>query len=400
MFERLKSSEIVVPTGENEFEHLVERNRRKSASMSNRDFVLFPTSYCNMGCTYCGQEHVKGTLAANHRDLIARRVLRAIEAEKTESVDIRWFGAEPMMGYATILDLGGRFFPHAQRYGVAYRSAMVTNGVLLTTDKVRRMREEAGITNYIISVDGPRGIHELRRPLKSGRPSFDRILGTVAETVRVEGLSDVIFEIRTNVDELNESEVETFLEQAEQLGLAHKQVFFHCMPVHTWSEYNNVEERVMDWTRFAERELSWMVKAAELGLKSRSLPRGAKAVVCQAVTRSAEVLSATGGVFSCVAKPLVPQSEEASTLIRLADLHEDVLRPRGPYDGWHDDLLTTGKVPCSTCSIFGVCGGACPKEWEEGQIPCPSYKHPGNMQGRIHIAALVYGLHSVSNAKT
>jgi uncharacterized protein len=40
--------------------------------------------------------------------------------------------------------------------------------------------------------------------------------------------------------------------------------------------------------------------------------------------------------------------------------------------------------------MFGLCGGACPKHWEEGVTPCPSYKF--NIQDRLDIGAAQAGM--------
>lgn len=51
---------------------------------------------------------------------------------------------------------------------------------------------------------------------------------------------------------------------------------------------------------------------------------------------------------------------------------------------WNDVVLTDQKgYPCHTCKMFPVCGGGCPKSWEEGIIACPSNKF--NIQDKLAI---------------
>lgn len=387
----LRAEILIAPTAD-EFADLCARNAAAAEDPVRREFIVFPTSYCNMACTYCGQEHRKAPVDPGHRDAVRARVLEAIADPRTETVDVRWFGAEPMMGYASVIDLGRSFTEAARRHRVGYRSSMITNGSLLTVAKLQELWARARVQNFVVSIDGPRGTHERRRPLKSGRTSFDRILTTIAEAVRSPGLEEIVFEIRTNVDETNLGEVRELLAQAAELGLAHPRILFHASPVHTWSPDNDQSDRTVQWSGFARAEIEWMAAAEALGLGFRTLPRGAKAITCEAVSTAAEVIAADGGIYSCVEHPLVPGVEAATVLATLGDLGASARRPRGAFDDWTEADLLGRRVPCHGCPIFGVCGGACPKQWREGQIPCPSYKDPANMQARFDLAAAHHGL--------
>lgn len=101
----LRAARVLVPAGEDELSAVLDRNRQASADRSAVHIALLPTSYCNMGCAYCGQEHTRGGLTRDHRSRVRDRVLRAVNAPGTRSARIDWFGAEPMMGYAVIRDL-------------------------------------------------------------------------------------------------------------------------------------------------------------------------------------------------------------------------------------------------------------------------------------------------------
>ncbi|MFG2721431.1 radical SAM protein [Streptomyces sp. NPDC048416] len=90
-----------------------------------------PTSYCNMGCEYCGQEHTKGAVRGRHRDAVADRVDRAMRSPGTRRILVNWFGAEPMMAYAIIRSLSTTFLTSARRHGSDYHARMITNGSLL-----------------------------------------------------------------------------------------------------------------------------------------------------------------------------------------------------------------------------------------------------------------------------
>lgn len=126
----------------------------------------------------------------------------------------------------------------------------------------------------------------------------------------------------------------------------------------------------------------------ELGLNVDLLPNATVEVVCSAVTRSAELISSDGRLYSCSEYPLVPGMERHS-LGLVSETEGNALRPLGQFDGWHDDVKE-GVVPCRTCVLLPVCGGACPKAWHEGNPPCPSLRL--NVQDRLVLAGAVNGL--------
>jgi len=382
LFHKLVDSQMLVPQDENEFDSLIERNRTASADMSSREFIIFPSMSCNMGCEYCGQEHRVADPSPHHRSIIVDRVLATIRAAETQAVSIRWFGGEPMTGYAAILDMGSKIFDAVQSEGIGYSTSMTTNGSLLSEDRVRKLHFETGLTHFHISVDGPKKMHEKRRPLKSGFGSFDRILSTIGKVLEAPDLRNVIFQVRTNIDSDNDNCYSEFLAEAKLYGLANPRVFLEPARVRTWSPNRDMSSKFVVFDQFAEEEIAWLKEASEMGFFFRALPRSGKPVVCEAGTLASEVITIEGDVYSCVAKPLIPIIEDEDRLGRLVNIENIAPRPLGQYDNWIDSVAS-GEVPCKKCSIFGLCGGGCPKEWLEGQIPCPSYRNRANMQWRI-----------------
>lgn len=394
---KLEQAEMLVPLGERELESLLGRNRTAAQTSGDRIFVLLPASYCNMGCSYCGQEHFRGGLREPHREAILRRIEAAMDQPQTRLIDIRWFGGEPMLAYGVILAMGERLVSGADARGLDYRSNMITNGSLLTVKKLLALRDVARVRRYSITLDGPKRIHDVRRPLKSGGSSYDHITGVIGEAVRHEGLEDVVFEIRTNVDLANADIVEELLVDCSERGLGHERIYFSIMPIHTWSADVDMSAQIVQWREFAEREIGWLELLSRLGLRFPYLPREAVPVVCEAVRRTDEIISSTGRIFSCTEKPLVPLAELREGLAQVSELDPDEPRPLGPYDDWND-RVERGETPCRDCRIFGVCGGACPKLWMEGQVPCPTYKLPANMQRRLDFAAAAAHLRPVESA--
>lgn len=383
----LRGTEALVPAGEQELTAVLDRNRRASGDRSAVQIALLPTSYCNMGCAYCGQQHTRGGLSRTHRSQVRDRVLRAIDAPATRSLRLDWFGAEPMMGYAVIRDLAPQFVRAAAERGIAYSSFLVTNGSLLTEEKVDTLIRACGVSHFEITVDGPPEIHNTHRPLKSGRGSFWKIVRSVQAAVQEPEFRSTHFTFRTNVDTHNQDSIPRYIELMAELGFDQPNVSFSIVPVHSWG--NDVSDIEVSKKNFADLEMTWMRLLLRYGLNVQLLPNAVKKVVCPATTTSAEIISSTGNIFSCSEYPLVPDAERNLPLVHIDHAGPGPGRPLGPFDGWNDDI-EQGKSWCTGCVFMPTCGGSCPKAWSEGHPPCPSYKF--NFQGRLDLVAAQCGL--------
>ena len=382
-----RAAQIVVPADDDELESMLRRNRSAWRDPSVVQFILLPTSYCNMGCSYCGQEHVSGRLSANHRDRVRERVLKAIALETTKHVKVDWFGAEPMMGYAALRTLAVDFVRAAAEHGAGYDSTIVTNGSLLTARNLDVLIRRCGVGQFDITLDGPPEVHDVHRPLKSGRGSFWRIVRTIRQALDEDGYDHVGFDFRTNVDIHNRDSIDRYIDLMAEQGFARPNVTFSLARVRPWG--NDVSAIELSREEYADRELAWIRRMEHHGLGVSLLPTVARKVTCPAVRASGELISGTGNVFSCTDHPLVPEAEQHNALGRLGQADLPFPRPRGEFDDW-DDEIRAGHSGCRRCVFMPTCGGECPKAWSEGNPPCPSYKL--NVQGRFDLLAERCGL--------
>lgn len=373
-------------------EEAYQRMEAAASDEGSRVFVLLPTSFCNMGCEYCGQVHTRGTLSRNHRDAISHRITNAIRSDDTRAVSVRWFGGEPLMGFAQITALSDSLIPVADEVGVPYHSSIVTNGALLDSRKLSTLVHRCRVTEFHITIDGPQEIHDLHRPLKSGGASFSRLVNFLATATEEDQYKRVKFVLRTNIDVKNCEYVSRYLDEMASKGFSgRRNVHFSLVPVRPWS--NDVSALQIKIKEYAQREVVWIQQMADLGLTQLLMPTATKPMPCQAPNRGAEVVTSAGGVFSCTEHPLVPKHEKESILIPLSTLGATRKRPLGEFDSWPSEV-SKGEVPCAQCWMLPVCGGSCPKMWHEGGMPCPSSKF--NMDERLSVFASRQGMTAVA----
>lgn len=353
-----------------------------ASSLDNEPtMVLLPGSYCNMGCSYCGQEHRRGTLHGNHREAVRRRVINKISRDDTRGIHVRWFGAEPLMAYAVIRDLARTFVDAAKESEVAYDSNIVTNGALLDERKMQTLINECLVTEYHITLDGWGARHDQHRPLKSGQSSFQRIIDKVLKAAAT--YQSARFILRTNVDVNNSEHVSEYLSNMARVGFARRRnVLFQLTPVRSWS--NDVSAIELGMKRYAELETRWLTEMAELGLSTLTLPTKPKSRPCSAVNLDSDVIAADGAIYSCTEHPLVPVLELTKRIASVDTIDMSLPRPRGEFDDWYREVRD-GLYPCHSCWLMPSCGGSCPKSWHEGLPPCPSLKF--TMPTRIMIEA-------------
>lgn len=380
---RLAALEAVVPVEEDELSQVLARMRTASDDPSRRSFTIMPTSYCNMACSYCGQEHFKSSARMQR---LAHRVEAVIADPVTEQVHVSWFGGEPMLALGVIRELSKRFIAAANANGTGYSASMPTNGSLLTERTLRVLREDCALDDLEVTIDGPPEVHDRRRLKRNGSGSFHQIVTVLRDSLP----PGINLTIRVNIDSDNEDSVADLLHELARVPL--KPSSLALMPVHSWG--NDVSDVELGVKRFAEREAEWLRLAASLGFGVGAIPNALKRTTCAATTRYAEIVDPAERVYSCSEHPLVPGVRDSGVIATAADLMASTgKRPAGIFDDWYDSV-EAHDVQCGGCPILPVCGGSCPKLWREGHIPCPSIKF--NFQDRLELAASRLGFYKVN----
>ena len=135
-------------------------------------------SECNLDCTYCYYlEKTKLYPRAGTQRMslkVAEEYVRQyIQAQPVPLVNFVWQGGEPCLN-------GLEFFKRIVGFQKKYAgnkqitNSFQTNGVLLNKEWCHFFKEHDFLIG--ISVDGPREIHDYYRRMKSGNPTWDRVM--------------------------------------------------------------------------------------------------------------------------------------------------------------------------------------------------------------------------------
>lgn len=167
------------------------------------NLTINPTLSCNFACPYCFEGQLPNRYMTDEtEDAIVEFIKKRNIAKH---LHITWFGGEPLLAFNRIVSLSEKM----QSLGRSYEAGMITNGFLMTPEKVCKFRS-LGINRVQITIDGAPTTHNIRRPLRSGGPTFDVIVKNIKCARDIDETLKII--VRVNLDENNKHEYDSVLE--------------------------------------------------------------------------------------------------------------------------------------------------------------------------------------------
>jgi uncharacterized protein len=136
--------------------------------------TICPTLGCDFRCTYCFEDSQADGAVMDAGTIDA--LIAFIESFRdVRRLTITWYGGEPTLAWAVIEEVTRR----VEELDVEFQGAtLVTNGYGLDAAKIARL-SDLKISQVQITLDGPAEVHDVRRPLAGGAPTFARILANV-----------------------------------------------------------------------------------------------------------------------------------------------------------------------------------------------------------------------------
>ena len=109
---------ILVPSFENELMEIVEENKMMIDTNNVLYQVIQPSSNCQLGCDYCGQEHTKNDLQAKDYEKLIERIRHKLSLKDYRALLIGWFGGEPLMSLQTLRKVTGKLKEITKEFGI------------------------------------------------------------------------------------------------------------------------------------------------------------------------------------------------------------------------------------------------------------------------------------------
>jgi uncharacterized protein len=373
----LHESRVLVPRDANELVDVIAENRRVTQESKILQRIIMPTANCVHGCNlpqygaYCGQQHTDVGLSGAQISRELHEIEVQLQSGRYEVLDLGFFGGEPLLRFQAICSILGAARALCEQYFVSLRARMTTSGFLLTLAKAETL-VNSGLAEFEVTLDGLAPTHDVRRCTKAGGPTFDKTYDNLLSIAHSKTLTQLLGTVRMNIDSRNQNDVIPLLDTLISDGIVPR-FNFYVSPVRNVGVMR-AGSTFLDRRKLAEIELRVLRRAMSLGVVVDPVP-GREYTICPAVNPNAKVVDPFGAAHRCTETPLVHLQHE---------LPQGFGRDDDWQGGW-ESVLSRNAVPCSACTLFPVCGGACPKDWLQGNPPCPIYKD--NMHERVVLAA-------------
>ncbi|WP_406698941.1 radical SAM protein [Singulisphaera sp. Ch08] len=386
----LVDAEILVPDWEDELATILGQNVAACADDDQLYLVVQPSASCQLGCDYCGQSHTSMRLSQEDQDHLVNRVRGKLGARVYRKFFVAWFGGEPLAGLSVIRSLTPRFRALARDSGISYGAKMVTNGLALSHDVASEVVAEHAVEHIEITLDGTSEFHDRRRHRKNGTPTFDKIFTNLLDLARRDDL-ELHVSVRCNVDRRNAEGVSPLIRTLAEAGLQDR-ISFYVASVYSWG--NDAHRLAIPPEEFASLEVGWLAEMITLGFRPGLIP-SRKSVLCLATMPEADLVDAYGSLFNCTEVSYVP-TYGTPNVYSIGTVAGGEVPGKRSLLGDFNEQIGRGEYPCASCRMLPVCGGSCPKKWQEGLDPCPSTKR--NIQDRLLLHYAVHRLNSQGEA--
>jgi uncharacterized protein len=345
-----------------------KRNERNALCFDNTKLglTICPTFACNFSCPYCF-ENSQNSSSIMRMQTMDRVVAFAESFLGAKELSVCWYGGEPTLAFDVIRTLSKKLM----RLGLEYKDAsLVTNGFLLNHDIIGELND-LRISSIQITLDGKASVHDRRRPLAGGRPTYERIRANIDRLMNSSYSGRC--SVRVNIDKLNMSSYASFqselLEQYPEGRLSVYPGHVDISLAHPYSQ--DCVLNINEWSKFT-RELYFNDGIIPLG---GLYPNSNKCNSCVANSQNGFVIGPEGELYKC-------WEDVGQHQMTIGNIHEN--------DSISDPeliaLYSIGTDPfddeeCIACSVFPICGGGCVNkrlrtkfQGEKGLQYCSTYR--------------------------
>lgn len=339
----LLSSAIINNNGdEQNINFLKMRALMRRYDNSHKALTILPTLNCNLKCSYCfvGDNIVNKSMSREVINQLKNYLKNSYS--KVEQLSLCWFGGEPLLELPIIEEIT----EYIKELGIKYKSDIVTNGILITSDVINLL-EKLNISNIQITLDGIKETHDRKRIFENGQGTFDRIMNNLRllhDSIEKGAKKSV--NIRINVDMANKDEyhkMRSFIKANFPKFLVYPGIIM---------KYSSCSSAVNCFSSQKEIAEFWIEQYEKYGIDDISFYpflRGINA--CTADNPYSEIIGPEGEIYLCL-KDVGDKKESIGSIMN---------------SGRNIELLTNYTVKyfaydvdeCKKCRVLALCGGGC-----------------------------------------
>ena len=321
-------------------------NGFKETYSSDRTFKLTinPTLNCNFRCWYCYETHNVRSAMSNE---CLKRVMRCIDriSKKYRSLELAFFGGEPLMQYSEIVKPLIEYVHMVSRASdMQYQVTFTTNGFLISDEIIDDFKSfNIGVSQ--ITLDGGPSAHNKTRVSRAGN-SYEII---VANIIKMASAGFPVI-LRVNVTKENIKGATEIVESFKSVCKDAKRNI-NVLIQQVWQDAKN---DILDeiWSLYSE--------FLKIGISPWRRRFNFYSSCCYADMRHSAVINHDGKIFKCTAIDFDQKSPDG-------ELQED---GGMDIDSAFDARLKKRKENqlCKRCRILPVCNGGCSKNVDQAGV--------------------------------
>jgi uncharacterized protein len=380
LLECLVTLGFIVPIGLDEHKREKDRLWETKADKKRLFLTIAPTMACNQHCSYCFQRNTPKTKIMSKEMQQAVIELVRCKVRDSKQLVIQWFGGEPLIAYDAIVSMTNAFKAICAERGIDYYAEMLTNGMLLTPERVAAL-PTLDIKALQISLDGmPETYAERREVALPKAKTYYRFLVENMQHI-VDATGSVT--IRINVDKENIEEAKYVVGLFKDYGVVDQRIDFRLGFINTSRGLVDcLPHDCFTNTEFAEEELEFRRFIADQGYMVFGMPQP-KNYPCTAILRNAYTIDPNGNVGKCI--PAIGTEQSAFARILPDDMEKTLAdtavteMPYARFDPFH-------SKGCDGCKLIPVCLGSCPKHHANGKriVDCSMREGLSGKMGFYH----------------
>lgn len=354
LLEQLKKIHAIVENDEDALLRLKYFSMFRRMDTHKLSLTINPTLDCNFACPYCFEGHHPNIYMT---DDVEDDIIKFIKKHKdATSISITWFGGEPLLAFGRIETLTEKLL----NLGLKYDAGMITNGYLLDEHVISRL-EALKIKSIQVTIDGLAHVHDKRRCLKGGKPTFDTIIKNIKSVHST--CPDINLNVRVNIDKTN---ADDFIElykmflQDEMKGIRLSPAFVDDIKETNKCVLNSKEQYDYGVKLFKEHNIVFNTFYPKVHME------------CFVRNRNFVSIGPRGELYKCWNDIGNPDKIYGYLDGRITN-EQVLLRYLAASDPFDDDK-------CKDCLLLPVCFGGCPyqrikRDYEKKDLDiCPSMK--------------------------
>ncbi len=282
---------------------------------------------CNLKCEYCSQKHFMNgqKMDATRSESIAAWATNWIKSNHLQHITVSIIGGEPLLNMSPL----NIILPALRRTGAQITVNVVTNGVLLDTEMVKKL-VNLNIEKVQVTLDGDATTHDQIKHIRR-EGTFQTILEGVERCTEA-GLE---VDIRINYPKRKKEQATNALRALRDLKNKFRiQVYFSEVQTEPFFCSNEMANIIPDFYEMAYG----------MGF---SIPGPFGSLLCQAESDHGFTIDPTGVVYKCYNSVGMPHQQ-------LGEIVDGRLMVKN-----HAVLNNHPILDCLSCKYFPVCRGGC-----------------------------------------